>query len=147
MQYAFDLDGTLAHTRDAVLAAYRAVGVEPPEDFFGKTWREWLHDPVKHHQKNEVYLKMMNKVQPTSIVDLFEQVGGIIVTGASAAAAYAVLQRLDMAREPERVFTELNTKQKAECLNGRGFGIVFEDSPDVAKYLKENTSWTTCLVL
>lgn len=86
-------------------------------------------------------------VRPTDMVELFEQVGGIIITGASDDAATLVLNRLNLARMPERLFTGLNTEGKADILNRYGGGIVFEDSINVAKYLKENTTWTVNLVL
>lgn len=150
MQYAYDLDGTLVETREAVLAAYRAVGVEPPLDFFGKTWREWLDDPTLHAAKNEEYLKIIRTtdlVRATQIVSLFLITGGFIITGASRKAATAVLDHIGL--RPQKFYYELSMKDKAEVLNFHNGdqGIVFEDSEKVASYLKENTSWTVCHVL
>jgi hypothetical protein len=152
MLYAYDLDGTLAYTREAVLTAYRAAGVEPPSDFFGKPWREWLQDEEIHRLKNAYYAQFCAKhIIPTKILDLYQRTGGMIITGASREAAEVVMTAIGI--NPEIVCCELSKTQKVEYLNdfvrltGTAPGIVFEDSPAIAKHLKEFTEWTVCLVL
>lgn len=146
MQYAFDLDGTLADTREAVLTSYRAVGVEPPLDFYGKTWKEWLNDATLHHRKNAHYIAHGVKlVKPTKMVELMKLVDGFVITGASAAAAEAVLEHIGLPMA--FVYPELTKEGKAQILNTYQPGIVFEDSLNVALYLRENTKWTVCHVL
>lgn len=128
------------------MEAYRRVGVEPPEDFFSKTWREWLNDPKLHKRKNEEYLGLVgHMVRPTQLVKLFKLTGGIIITGASQVAATAVIDAINIS--PTSTFCELTTQGKARVLNALGPGIVFEDSVSVANYLKENTKWKVCLAL
>jgi hypothetical protein len=147
MLYAFDLDGTLADTREAVTIAYRSVGVEPPPDFFGKPWREWLTDAALHEAKNQVYREIApHYIKPTPLVKLFKLTGGMIITGASAEAANVVLRALHLSR-PRYLYTQLNMQDKANVLNLHGEeGIVFEDSITIADYLKEKTRWTVCRV-
>lgn len=152
MLYAYDLDGTLAHTREAVLEAYRAAGVEPPPDFFGKPWREWLQDEEVHRLKNAYYAQFCTKhIKPTRLVDLYYRTGGIVITGASREAAEVVMTTIGI--NPEIVSCELSMVQKAEYLNNftrltkTEPGIVFEDSINIANYLKEHTTWTVCLAL
>lgn len=147
MLYAYDLDGTLADTRQAVLLSYRAVGVEPPPDFFGKPWREWLNDEDLHRRKNEVYAEYVRThVKPTRLVDTFKKTGGFIITGASYRAAHMVMSSIGI--ELAFVYSELTMHDKATILNMFDApGIVFEDSQSIADHLRENTSWTVCRVL
>lgn len=42
MSVIFDLDGCLIDSKKAVCEAYKHVGIEMPEDAWGKPWREWL---------------------------------------------------------------------------------------------------------
>lgn len=148
MRYAYDLDGTLADTREAVLTAYRAVGVEPPADFFGLPWKAWLKDAELHAAKNRVYREIAPQyIRPTKLVELYRLTGGIIITGASENAARTVLSALDINSSPE-MFCELDMFAKSRVLNEYGeHGIVFEDSPTICAYLKETTQWTVCRVL
>lgn len=148
MHYAYDLDGTLADTRRAVVEAYRAVGVEPPENFFGKPWREWLTDSALHDRKNAIYPQYVRKyVRPTHLVDTFKATGGLIITGASNEAARIVLDSIGL-EDAIMVFSELSMQGKANLLNGLSEeGVVFEDSEIISAYLKENTKWTVCRVL
>jgi hypothetical protein len=156
MRYAYDLDGTLAHTRDAVVTAYRRVGVEPPSDFFGKTWAEWLPNLVGsivgarriHDAKNVEYLQIVRDglIAPTRIRDLALTTGGVIVTGASSEAAHAVKEAIGLGEF--QVFAELTLDGKIRTLNklSRDGGIVFEDSPDAVLRIRKETRWTACLV-
>ena len=55
MTYLFDLDGTLVNTRLAVKEAYRQVGIEMPDDAWGKPWTEWLNNKFAHDAKAKIY--------------------------------------------------------------------------------------------
>lgn len=151
MHYAFDLDGTLARTREAVLLAYRMAGVEPPPDFFGKPWKAWLSDEDAHRRKNLFYEQLAPAmIHPTNIVDIYRRTGGAIITGASASAVRTVLRAIGLIPLPPaaEVHMELDMAGKAYVLNEKAdTGIVFEDSPEIATYLMENTQWQVCLVL
>lgn len=125
------------------------AGVEPPPDFFGKPWKAWLDDAEAHHRKNEFYRELAPKlVRPTLLVDTFVRTDGIIITGASFEGACIVLRALNLLDHVSQLHCELTMVGKAEFLNHFDTpGIVFEDSPTIARYLKEHTEWMVCLAL
>lgn len=170
MLYAFDLDGTLVDTKDAVLRAYRAVGVEPPEDFFGRTWREWLTDEDKHEAKNLIYVKNVGRwTKRLGLMDVMHDLRKekafqhrsepqnmvYVLTGASHDAAKAVLnhhlsypqlnhEQLHTGLRMEgkaAVLNDLQKKQTSEHLS-HSYGIYFDDDEETCNYIRENTKWT-----
>ena len=168
MRYAFDLDGTLADTREAVRLAYVEAlgGLEPPQNFFELTWREWLpmltgvHAEEVHARKNELYIdKYVRRVVATPMMDVVHELARHrsdirVLTSASADAALAVLGQIDnRSILATNVFADLTKKGKAEHLermrlNGDVWDhvVYFDDSPSTVEYLKEHTRCTICLV-
>jgi len=142
MLLAFDLDGTLVDSRDAVLKSYRAAGVEPPKDFWGKPWREWLADKKAHDHKNLEFGKIdtLKTVRRLRTMDLFQQDHSLVLTGASFEAARAVLAFYDL--RPKSLFTELNVQAKVDTLKALEPGIYFDDDKAVCDAVKEGTRWT-----
>lgn len=104
---AFDMDGCLVDTREAVEWAYWFVGVKMPTTAWGKPWHEWLPDYVGdpetaaqiHNDKNEVYLKMLDTAALTVLPPMHvlekavqESTFGVgVLTGASEQAARKIL--------------------------------------------------------
>ena len=146
--YAFDLDGTLADTYIAVLRSYQAAGVEPPSDFFGKPWRNWLQDDAAHRLKNELYLAdYVRLVKPMPMAELFKQVGGVVLTGASAVAADAVLRELGL--RPDGLHAGLTPEQKAALLTDLApEGIYFDDSQRAIEIMLplKPRGWELCCI-
>jgi hypothetical protein len=146
--YAFDLDGTLIDSREAVLTAYRAVGVEPPPDFFGKSWREWLLDPVKHKAKNAVYLKMIEEglVKELPLLELYRTLDryehAYILTGASLEAGAAIVKRWGFAQD--RTYFGLSLDNKLQWMQFYRQGIMFEDNEFAVRRMRKETRWTIC---
>ncbi len=151
MFYAFDLDGTLVDSHDAVLAAYRHVGVEPPPNFFSLPWREWLHDEKKHDQKNEVYIdQFLILVKPLPLLLLYHSIGDtqnqrIIMTGASRDAALAIADRFGL--DHKTMHYEMSVDVKIRRMNTMYTGIMFEDQQEAATKMRKETQWTICHTL
>lgn len=143
MKYAYDLDGTLADTKEAVRSAYMDVGVTPPWDFYLLTWQEWLSNEELHAAKNAVYLrKYVKTVKPLPLANLFQHTGGTIITGASMSAAFAVTQHL-FPGTLVNVCHSLNSDGKVAILNRIATtGIVFDDSIDTIELIRRDTKWT-----
>ena len=142
MLLAFDLDGTLVDTRDAVLKSYRAAGVEPPHDFWGKPWRAWLSDKQAHDRKNEEFRKpdTLKAVKRLKTMELFCQDHSLVLTAASAPAARVILAHYDL--RPAALFWELDAEGKVEVLNSHPAGIYFDDDKSICDMVKRRTSWT-----
>lgn len=144
MFYAFDLDGTLFDTRDAVLSAYKAVGVEPPPDFFGKPWHLWLSDHVAHRAKNRMYPKMFHLVTPLPSLEIYRMIPTAhktILTGASAESATALCNHFDVGTTG--LETEMTLDDKVRYLATLDPGIYFDDDTHAIQEIRRRTEWTT----
>ena len=103
----FDLDGVLADTRATVRAAYREVGVEMPDDAWGRPWTEWLVDAVGgdvtkaeslHSQKTVEYRRLL---RTDGVVELpagtvARELGdrAVVVTSSARSSALLILDSL-----------------------------------------------------
>lgn len=143
MKYAFDLDGTLADTRDAVMAAYQEAGACPPPNFHLLTWKEWLKDEKIHNRKNQIYLsKYVKTIRPLPLANLFQHTGGTIITGASMSAAFAITQHL-FPGTLVNICHSLTMAGKVQVLKRiSDRGIVFDDSLETINFIRVNTKWT-----
>src|SRR4029077_19825013 len=143
MLYCFDLDGTLIDSREVLIEAYRSVGVEPPSDFFVKSWREWLPDPELHRKKNEIYLKIIHKIRPLPLMQLYHSLEGhaMIMTAASRAAVKAVARQFQL--DSSTIMCEMSVSTKIHTMNLiPNPGIMFEDQKEPAERMRKETKWT-----
>lgn len=147
MIYAFDLDGTLVDSHDLILQSYRDVGVEPPSDFFGKSWHEWLTDDAKHEAKNRRYLQLIPKLRTMPLFELFATLVDKtdsevwVLTGASAAAYHAISNELVFG-PTVRAQAEMTIDTKIGLMSKNGPGIMFEDDIRAAERMRKETKWT-----
>jgi hypothetical protein len=158
MLYVYDLDGTLADTKEAVVEAYRSVGVEPPEDFFGKSWQEWLFNSdgslnvEAHTRKNEAYVHMLQHnphlIRRLPMADLAERTGGVILTAASPQSASAVCAVLNLSLVILAGFTIEGKIQTLRRWSGRKQEMVIfdDDLRNVEAFRADNKEWTVCHV-
>lgn len=163
MLYAFDLDGTLFDTKPIVLQAYRSAGVEPPEDWFGKSWREWLPAMCAssenaeriHKIKNKHYAAIIHTVRRLPLFDLFcklvecsntlvdyTRAEVVVLTGASSEAVNLLWDFYAIPRGVA-VFTELSVNSKIVWMSRSAMpGIMFEDDIVAAQQMRKETKWT-----
>lgn len=142
MLLAFDLDGTLLDTREAVRHAYVLAGVTPPDDWWGQPWTQWLSDPAVHQRKNEIYQEIAPQmVRPLPLLLLARRVPHYIVTGCSA-AAYLMLRHL-FHLTPLDVYVGQTLPQRIATLQRLGAaGLYFDDHLPTAQAVQEQTGWT-----
>ena len=143
---AFDLDGTLLDTYDAVKEAYFLAGCTPPADFFQRSWQEWLKDESVHDRKNTIYARLIEeKVTQTFLVDIYEKCGSRIILSSCSAEAFVSLEKVFNLR-PDLIRTGLSLDQRLEELIDLGTGIYFDDSAVTIEAVKKHTEWMTCHV-
>ncbi len=144
MLYAFDLDGTLIDSREAVLESYRAVGVEPPPDFFMRSWHEWLSDSTLHDAKNRVYIQKLSLIKPLPLIRLYFDLGQpSILTGASSVAVDMIAKAFGLKRR--MIYPELTLVDKIKMMNNiKEGGIMFEDQLEAAQRMRSETKWVIC---
>ena len=141
----FDLDGTLVDTKKAVFEAYRYVGVNMPEDAWGKNWREWLTGPDAeklHKAKNTIYLKTVGLyAQPLELLPFVEKAGYPVITGASMIAAETIA--IKFAPKLRIALREATLDMKAKWLNDRRPGVYVDDDVRARSFIEEKTKWKT----
>lgn len=145
MRWVFDLDGTLVDTRAAHEAAYREVGVEPPEDFHIRPWQDWCHERV-HSEKNALlprHLAQTARLLPA--FKILEAMGGEILTNASEesfAAIVAVFPALSQYRAtrgktPKEKFLWL-LEQQGDSMSP---GVYLDDNEGLVRQVRRQTRW------
>jgi hypothetical protein len=151
MLFVYDLDGTLVDSGRAVLEAYRAAGLEPPQDFWGKPFSAWSDDWRAHDRKNELYPEMLQKYgKRLPCADLMEITGGHILTGASREATLYALQFLNLSSACLGIYHGCDDAEKfrrLEQLRRFGEGIYVDDDFRFCRRVKEMTEWTVLHVL
>ena len=145
MCYVFDLDGTLVDTRQAVVEAYRAIGVEMPEDAWGKPYREWLPQPKwqLHEQKAVVYPTTLARFgKKLGLYDFVKAKGYPVLTGASYSATLTIQREWGVLNI---VGYGMRLEQKAYQLNKNFPHCTYVDDLESARaFIKE---YTTCHVI
>jgi hypothetical protein len=111
--WVLDVDGVVADTRSAVKLAYKAAGVEQPDDVWGLSWKFWLPSivgdaaPEVHKLKQTYYESLLEEgaAEPLPGADLARALidaGQSVqfITSASQRSAHAVLKslRIDYSR-------------------------------------------------
>lgn len=147
-RWAADLDGTLVDTRTAVEEAYKAVGVTPPEGFWGCPWTEWLSDPIAHERKAIVYptfLSQHGRLLPLA-QELVQQVkfGRTvqILTGASLAGYRAALRLIPVSSKKVFFQCGLTGDQKIQWLQQYSGGVYWDDDERFLERVARETAWT-----
>lgn len=117
--FAFDLDGTLIHNRQAVVEAYRMAGIDMPYDAWGKPASAWLPEDAAqaHAAKNQFYPKALELyAKPGRALNLFRAVAYhndvLIVTGASQQGAAAAIKFLGIDIATNHVHTGCSALEK-----------------------------------
>lgn len=143
MQFAYDLDGTLVDSREAVVQAYRRAGLEPPPDFWGRTAKEWNCPAEVHRRKNALYPDTLARFgRRLPLADLYDLTGGVVLTGASYEAALAAMWFLGMTVRLDRVFASCTLEVKLETLRRLGGpGLYFDDDPTTCARVREIPGW------
>jgi len=155
VQYAFDLDGTLIDSREAVYRSYIDAGVTPPKDFFGKPFSEWFEGTadeanVVRAKKAAAYASRVDSITCLPLMSLFKILGRqltdqvTLVTGASAESVRLLASRFAFPLNVAYV-TGCTMGDKVDALlRTSEEGIMFEDDRAVAAYLRKHTRWTIC---
>ena len=155
MIWAFDLDGTLVHTKLAVVASYAHVGIIMPDDAWGKPWHEWLltadgrPDHASHARKNDVYANYLGHLaRPTGLLNFAVSNRCPVLTGASTAAVDAIRERFGI--DLNVVGYSMTPMDKVEWLidppskyTGDPTRIYVDDDPTTLAVVKECTTWNT----
>lgn len=148
MLYVYDLDGTLIDSKIAVEESYKAAGVSPPPDFWGKPFSAWSGDWRAHEMKNELYPEMLKKYGARKFcADLMATTEGYILTGASYDAALYAIQFLGLSDATLGIYDECDDARKLRKLEELGEGIYFDDDFRFCQRVKELTTWQAIHVL
>lgn len=138
----FDLDETLADTKQLVLAAYGAAGVPNAEKYWGRSADEWLPlvagaDASRVHElKDKLYAILLNdcettdiELAPAKLARKLKADGYAIgvLTSASLLSTFMVLQKLDLWDEV-RCRYAVPPIDKAEVLGDFGSSGVYIDN-------------------
>jgi phosphoglycolate phosphatase-like HAD superfamily hydrolase len=150
MKFVFDLDGTLIDNRQAIVEAYRAVGVH--EVPFSMPWHDFCSQ-AQHNAKARVYPEMLERyARPTQ---LFERLWTRwnadrddwhrprCLTGASSRAVDQITD-LPWFRELRCVVdvtADMTPQLKADWLALHGWGTYVDDDADARRVIQELTVW------
>lgn len=144
MQAVFDLDGTLVQTRAANLAAYKELGVEPPEDFHIRPWQEWCTKEV-HDAKGQIIARYLQvAAHATPLMPVYDQIGTAILTNASDEVVHTLCGMFETLRRATIV--QLKPDQKVAWLRKRPPGFYFDDSIPTVLKVREQTRWVAAFV-
>jgi phosphoglycolate phosphatase-like HAD superfamily hydrolase len=149
----FDIDGTLVDTRELNLRAYAQVGVEIPDDAWGRRWQEWLPEVVGdpdraielHERKTSIYVDLILASTVADIElpcariarELSHQEHGpvrvYLLTGASTRPVLKIIQHLDI--HPNRLFSNLDYAARQRYLEKMPGGTPYLD--DLAETVEQ----------
>lgn len=134
MKLVFDLDGTLVSTREANLAAYRSIGVEPPENFHVRTWQSWCtHE--SHERKQDALPQFADRIRKLPLSHLFiratvrntNNLSTFILSNASRRSFSIIFQAFPFLGQARTFFIEYDQEKKLSWLRDNGPGIYFDD--------------------
>lgn len=141
MNFVFDLENTLVATRDAVASAYQAVGVELPEDFHVRNWREFCTE-AQHAAKNHIYHHFAFKMRILPAMSLWRSLPtALILSGISEAALEVVLNNVPVL-EGARIIPALPRVRKIEFISKlKGGGLYVDDDIDACLQVRQLGGW------
>lgn len=146
MLRVFDLDGVLLDTRSANLAAYQAVGVNPPDGWFYLPWQAWC-PKLLHEAKVIVFPRHVHLVKSLPLIqEAWDRQSSMVVTSAS-------IETLGTFHEYFRIFdhlrisgTEITLHDRLSLLRQWGSGVYYDDSADTCREVQRIGGWQTCHV-
>lgn len=134
---AYDLDQTLANTREFVTQAYGIVGVSPweVEDHWGQRFSEWYAGPVPLDQailaKRRAYEAIIRRAELVELLTpmsgLFRPGVDLVTTTASWHAAGVVLERLYGMNVKCNVDYGLHRVEKVLAVKQRSIWMLVDD--------------------
>jgi hypothetical protein len=141
--WAFDIDGVLADTRQAVTLAYKRAGVELPEEAWGISWKVWLPAIVGPDAAQGIHLEKQRHYETLLDAGMVHELPGAhlaraliwlghpvrFVTAASERSARAVLRSLNLPTD-YLYGSELSPSARAEKLR------------EIAKHFQGVTAFT-----
>lgn len=141
MNFIFDLENTLVATRDAVEAAYTAVGVDLPKDFHVRNWREFCTED-QHTRKNQIYHHFAYKMRILPAMALWRSLPtALILSGISEAALEVLLQNVPVL-EGARIIPALpRAKKVAWIAKLKGGGLYVDDDVDACLQVRQLGGW------
>jgi phosphoglycolate phosphatase-like HAD superfamily hydrolase len=160
VRVVFDLDGTLADTRDLVLRAYESVGIKMPNKAWGAAAEEWLekyvgkpHVAETHRMKNVAYraliaaqgLRELPACHLCRTLSRDDEYEVSILTGASYVAAEAVRAALKLRHVPF-LGVAMKHEDKLRILSSGEAGIYFDDDYEAAVSVANATDWVVSYV-
>jgi hypothetical protein len=139
VRLVFDLGGVLVNSREANLASYRAIGVEPPENFDKIAWETWC-SPDHHKAKRAALQKHRGLIQPLPLLELALQAEGLVISAChedSLEMACLVVPGL------RRLRVQCGVRDKVTLLAGmdNGPGVYYDDSLLVCEEVQRRTKW------
>lgn len=146
MQFVYDFDGVLVDTKNAIRRAWKMVGVDPPKDFWKKSWKDWCPDPELYEKRNEAYIeKCLPLVNLLPMMKVAAATGGLILTNGAQSRVLATLAHFNV--KDCIVKCELNAIEKAKELNSlKEVGVYFEDQWENAAIIRKLTQWKVVLI-
>lgn len=146
MLRVFDLDGVLLDTRSANLAAYQAVGIDPPDGWFHQPWQAWCPANV-HRAKVLAFPEYVHLIKGLPLLhEVWGRHSAMVVTSAST-------ETLGVMHEYFRIFDHLRICGTAITLHDRlsllrqwGSGVYYDDSADTCREVQRIGGWQTCHV-
>lgn len=147
MIYAFDLDGTLVDSRDANLAAYRMIGVEPPEDFNVRPWGEWTTKAI-HDAKNIMFEQFAaDHIHALPLMELARECGGHVLSMCSRPCMAMIRRLVDFGPNIDNVVHSMSIMDKVDYLSDLGTGIYWDDSAKACEIISRHLrGWQICHV-
>lgn len=136
-QYAWDLDNTLINTRAAHFAAYKQIGITPPEDFHLRPWKTWCSQREYDRKQHVLEDHLKTHAQPTTVFWLWKKLGGPILTLTSLQSILVLEKLFPELADATIIQFEHQIKKVDYLLDTPGVGIYFDDNKGVVTQINE----------
>lgn len=141
MNYIFDLENTLVHTKEAVRAAYVAAGVDLPEDFFVMPWPSFC-SAEEHNRKNEIYHHFAYKIRILPAFNLWRATPGAVILSGISEAALGVVRDTVPELQQARIHYGMHRKQKIDFVaHLKGGGLYVDDDVQACLAVSQLGGW------